>query len=278
MTPCVARLGLAVVVAWLAACGDTHEGATPVGGLDVVPGSSAPAGEPVELESRSFSLSLADLAGTYARGNGGSWSDRLVLEADGGARRMREGCFPSGDVALAASLDGRVLTLRAATSEAASAADDATARFVVVPWGRRTYLVDAREPSEFTRAVNAGLEPRPEAWNGTTFVELRGCATNPRGRPDLPPDLDVLVLDHALHGVTAHADEVYETWVDFGREDGVRPGMRPVLAHAWPRAEEALEIVAVEPHRSRVRFVDAAQRPVPAGLTVEIGQDLPREP
>jgi hypothetical protein len=101
------------------------------------------------------------------------------------------------------------------------------------------------------------------------------------GLPSLPDEWRGLLLATPLDGGTLEADRDGGTWIDRGAEHGVRIDLElyvlgvPIEAD-WERMypgateDQPLEVVEVEPQRSRVRYRYAADKraPIPAGLLV----------
>jgi len=96
--------------------------------------------------------------------------------------------------------------------------------WVLVPWDRRCYLVEAAELLRFANYVNGGDEPRRSA-TGEFLIRRGDWRRSARGLPTLPPPWSQYLLRKPLRGIVTRVLEEEEAEVDIGDAEGLKPGM-----------------------------------------------------
>jgi hypothetical protein len=226
----------------------------------------------------------------YVRGQGCLWSESLILDANGNFSRSCIGCTGgSQSKGPVERSDGR-LVLHDPRAPNSPCADGVRALdpFLVVRWGERRYLVPEDMAIGFCDDVNNRIEPRAVERGGYYFLRQGDHLLPAGGRPELPPELSRLVLDHVVESTTAQSGPRGTAWLSVGSDSGLSAEMELML-HDLPTdpkwiAEGAgpfcdfqpLAIVELEARRCRVAYKwGHATRPaIPMSMRVTTGTEL----
>jgi hypothetical protein len=225
-------------------------------------------------------VSLESLRGEYYRGDGLGYNTTLTIESNGrfsyksradvGYRHERQGTVEFIEGTLIFTVEKAIPPI------AQSFFPHPKLRPVV--WGRRCYLLEEREFSDFCNAVNLGLEPRDEV-HGWFYVRLiqtdrsRAGDALPdidgkiEGVPELPSTWRTFLIDKPLQGEVTEVLKEKRATVNIGSEEGLKEGMRLMVVgkkeEAGPinRHYGVAKVLSIDARQCTIEFVDAGFSP-----------------
>jgi hypothetical protein len=136
----------------------------------------------------------------------------------------------------------------------------------LVRWGGRIYLVGEDDLSNFTHAVNLGLEPRAhlssEPFYGSFYLREGDLRKEVGGSPSLPERWLGLVLKRPVTAtivrVEVAGDETTAT-INRGSKSGLRVGMRLLAKDEDPSPWGGSKVVSTGAKTARVRVVSESK-------------------
>jgi hypothetical protein len=166
--------------------------------------------------------SVETLVGDYNTGVGLS-GDVLQLKADGTFTFTHLTDVGDSSTAGRFQLDGSLLRLQAEVDS-----DQSFLRtpqeLLVVPWGRRTYLLRTTQRIDFCNWINMGLEPRQSEWMSLFLLREGDYRTVVTGPPELPSDWRSCILKAPLRAKVIAVKNRTVT-ISAGGQSGVFMGM-----------------------------------------------------
>ncbi|MFL6234851.1 MAG: hypothetical protein ACJ76N_17085 [Thermoanaerobaculia bacterium] len=154
---------------------------------------------PMALGGSAQTASLAEIAGSYYRGDGLGLNQSLTILPGGSYGFLWRGCLgtyasSSGQATLR---DGElVLTAYPQNEESQEVAE---AFYLPVRWGGRLYLIRKDEMTRFIDEINLGTEPRDGA-RGLAYLREEDWEVAVSGPPDLPPSYQQYLLKKPAEG------------------------------------------------------------------------------
>ena len=175
--------------------------------------------------------SLADVAGSYYRGDGLGVNHSLKIEADGTFSFRWDGCL--GNYARSAGTVARRgggLSLRTTSAHDPRGLAIPEGPYLPVRWGDRHYLIPADDVMSFVNEVNLGSEPRDDA-HGMHYLRQDDWKLSAGGFPDLPESYRGYLLEKPIEGAVLSKEEgSYVFKVAVGLDRGLVSGMELVAA------------------------------------------------
>jgi hypothetical protein len=130
----------------------------------------------------------------------------------------------------------------------------------LVKWGGRIYLVAESDLSNFTHAVNLGLEPRAdlssEPYYGSFYLREGDLQKEVGGSPSLPEKSRALLLAKPLTATIVSIEEEGDertATINRGSKAGLKVGMRLIGKDEEPTPWGGTEVIATEAKSARVR-------------------------
>ncbi|MFL6259105.1 MAG: hypothetical protein ACJ76Y_05280 [Thermoanaerobaculia bacterium] len=187
---------------------------------------------------------LAEVAGSYYRGDGLGVNQSLMIEPGGSYGFSWRGCLGTyaSSTGQATLRDGElVLTASSRNKESRKAAEES---YLPVRWGGRLYLIEKEAMMGFINEVNLGTEPRNDAY-GLVYLRQEDWKVAVSDPPDLPPSYQQYLLKKPAEGAVLRKIEASGAFkVDFGLQSGLAPGMALVAEGEEAESFCELEVVS----------------------------------
>lgn len=190
---------------------------------------------------------LAEIAGSYYRGDGLGFNQTLDLAESGTFTYEWRGCLGVYDQA-----QGRV-TRNGDEIVLVADGKKPVIRLLPARWGDRQYLVESGNMMGFVNEINQGAEPR-EGPHGAAYLRRDEWDLRVSGAPELPPSYTKAILERPIEGTVLRKASATAWEVEVDGED-LTPGMalfargegsEPFLCHLRVVSVTAATVV-VEP-------------------------------